>query len=39
MELIDRIAYARVIIYDTSVVFPSDEFSVIPLVFTKAMEL
>jgi len=39
IELIDRIVYVRVIIYDTSVVFPSDEFSVIPLVFTKAMEL
>ena len=39
IELIDRILYARVILYDTSVVFPSDEFSVIPLVFTKAMEL
>jgi hypothetical protein len=39
IELLDRISYARVIIYDTSVVFPSDEFSVIPFVFTKAMEL
>jgi hypothetical protein len=39
MQLIDRTIYERVILYDTSVVFPADEFAVIPLVFTKAMEL
>lgn len=39
MELPNSTVYQKVIIFDNSVVFPIDEFAIIPLIFAKASKV